>query len=750
MRSPNDGRRCSMGAEGGIARSAGDGEAATAGAAAAHPLSAVFAPRSVAVIGASADSTKRGYQSVRTLLEAGYRGRILPVNPRGGTLQGLPVATSLDELGEAPDLALVCTPAASVPGVLEACAARGVGAAVVLALGFAETGEAGQALEESVRTIAARTGLRVVGPNTPGLLRPSTGLNLVGLRDARPGRVGVLVQSGNVLLGLVTELAERFDEGVSIAVGMGNQTVTQAADYLEYLALDPETRAVAMYVEGFRDGRRFVDVARRVAARLPIVLLKGGRTEAGSTAARSHTGALAGEYAVFRAALEDAGVVEVTRADELAAVAIALARQPRERAGRGIAIVSDGGGHATLAADALTDLQAPLARLSAATRQQLSTLLGAVAATANPVDLAGAADRDPPVFAEAVRVVLADEDVGGVLVAGLFGGYAVRFAGELAEIETAAARTMAAAACGAGKPLIVHSLYASRRTEPLAVLRSHDVPVIASLETAARSIAALVAPAPAEAVTAVAPEPDAKVSGLAAATVRAARADGRDTLLETEARLLAAAVGARIVPAIACARPEEAAAAARGFATPVVLKAVSPAAPHKTEAGAVEIGIGPADVAQAWTRIHTNVERWAAAQGRPADIRTILVSPMLPRPLAEVLIGVRRDPSFGPVLAVGTGGVRTELDRDFALRLLPASPRIVRDLLLATRAGALLRGFRGAPAADLDALVRIALAFADLLQICPDIAVIEANPVFAMADDAVAVDVRVTLGTDRK
>jgi acetate---CoA ligase (ADP-forming) len=710
--------------------------------AAGHPLHAVFAPRSVAVIGASSDPTKRGYQSIRTLQEAGFRGAILPVNPKGGDILGLPVSTSLETLGQPPELALVCTPAASVPGVLESCAANGVRAAVVLALGFAESGESGELLERAVAAVAARTGLHVVGPNTSGLLRPSFGLNLVGLRDVRPGRIAVLVQSGNVLLATVNELATRHGEGISIAVGMGNQTVVEAADYLEYAALDPDTRAVAMYVEGLRDGRRFVDAARRITQRVPVVLLKGGRTDAGRSAARSHTGALAGEYAVFRAALREAGIVEVGRTDELAAVAVALARQPRARRGKGIAVVSDGGGHATLAADALSDLASPVAKLDAETRHALKTLLGPAAATANPVDLAGAADRDPPVFAEAVRLALGDDGVGGVLVAGLFGGYAVRFDAGIEAAETAAARGMAGAARASARPLVVHSLYAALDTEPLRVLREAGVPVIESLETAARAIAALH-----EDVT----ELDSPLPTSAAEThaitgiFETARAEGRDMLLETEARDLAQAFGAPVVHAAPCSSGEEATAAARAFGGRVVVKAVSPAAPHKTEAGAVRIGVRPEDAAAAWAEVRRNVEAWAEQRGIPADIRTVLVAPMLPSPVAEVLVGARRDPGFGPVVALGAGGVRTELDRDISVRLLPATRAALEALLLTTRTGTLMTGFRGGRTAEPGHVADIALAFHRILTACPEVAVIEANPVFALPDKAIAVDVRVTL-----
>ena len=723
--------------------------AAEPGEAASHPLHAVLAPHAVAVIGASADPTKRGYQAIRALRDAGFAGSIFPVNPRGGEILGLRVVASVQDLPGDVDLALVCTPAASIPGVLETCAAQGIRGAVVLALGFAESGEAGAALERDVAAVAKRTGIRVVGPNTSGILNLRVGLNLVGLRTARPGRIGILVQSGNVLLGLVNDLAARFDEGVSLVVGMGNQTDIGAREYLDYLDRDTGTKAIAMYVEGVQDGAAFIEVARRVVRRTPVVVLKGGRTDAGRSAARSHTGSIAGEYAAFRAALRQAGVVEATRTDELAALVTSLAWQPAGIPGKGVVVLSDGGGHATLAADALSDMGVPTATLSEMTRTALRSLLGPAAAVANPVDLAGASDRDPPVFAEALRIVLSDDAVGGVLVAGLFGGYAIRFAPEIAAAETAAAGSMGEHARTAGKPVVLHSLYATSGSRPIATLLRTGIPVIESLEVAARCIAALIERGRLLAASSETAPQRATPARPAGDPLASARADGRDALLETEARALVEGFGVTLAPAALCTTSDEAAEAASRFGGRLVLKAVSPAAPHKTEAGGVALGVMPAGAAAAFEQVTASVRAYAHARERAPDLRGVLVMPMLERPVAEVLVGVRRDPSFGPVLTVGVGGTLTELIADVALRVLPVDESDVEAMLEETRLGRLLAGWRGAAAADRGALVRLILAFADAARTYPALAELEANPVFAGVDGAVAVDVRGFL-VDRK
>lgn len=760
-----------------------------------HPLDCIFRPRSVAVVGASWDPTKRGHQAVRALLESGYAGAIQPVNPGGGELLGLPVARAVKELDEAPDLALICTPASSVPGVLAECADRGIRGAVVIALGFRETGAEGAALEAAIAEVARRTGIRVVGPNTHGILNLHLGLNLIGARGVRAGRLSLVGQSGNLGLSIMNEAMTRSDEGFAIYVGVGNETDLAYHDYLDYLAVDANTAAIIVYVEGFRDGRAFLETARRVTPAKPVMLLKGGRSVSGTASARSHTGALAGSYAVLRAGLRQAGVLEVTRSDALFPVGWTLARQPSVPAGAGVVVLSDGGGHATLAADLLSEEAVPLAELAQGTGEALRALLGPSASVANPVDMAGAPDRAPEVFPRALELVARDPAAGAVLLVGLFGGYAIRFDPGLAAAELDAAEQMVAAMAAAGKAVVVHSLYAATRSEPLRALTRAGVPVVESLEVACGCVAALVrrgewlareraaaeaGSAAREAATRVRRAIDARqravadagsavaagsaVSGApagsapgaarpetatapSASCVAAARAERRTVLLEVEARALVAAYGVPLVEAVFCADAGAVRAAAEALARPLALKVVSPAIVHKTEAGGVILGVeAPDEAAAAFGRIATSARAYAAAHGLEADVRGVLVSPMLPAPVAELLIGVRRDPQYGPVLTVGAGGVLTELLGDVSLRVLPVGRDDARAMLEELRVAALLRGWRGRPPADRDAVADLVLALARCALAHPDVAELELNPVFVYADRAVAVDVRAILG----
>jgi acetate---CoA ligase (ADP-forming) len=723
-----------------------------------HPLDAVLRARSVAVIGASRSPTKRGYQAVAALLASGYRGAIHPINPAGGEILGLPVHQSLDAIDVAPDLALLCTPAAQAPALVEACGRRGVAGAIVLAVGFGER-EAldGAALEAALQQAAVQSGVRVVGPNTSGVLNPWLGLNVIGVRGVAPGRMAVLGQSGNVALAALTE-AGQYGAGFSAVIGVGNEVDLRFHDYLDWLDADPNTDVVLIYAEGFRDVRAFLETARRVTPRKPVVLLSGGRSDAGRHAARSHTGAVISDPGVLRDALRQAGVVEVQRSDELFPVAYTLGEQPPIAAGRGLAVLTDGGGHGTLAMDALSALGVPLATLADSTRAALRTLLGDAANVSNPVDLAGAADREPLVFARALELLVQDDGVGGVLVAGLFGGYGIRFAAELAQEECAAATAMAETARAAGRTLVVHTLYAHATSEPLTVLRGAGVPVLGSLEIACRCAAAAWEQGRTVArVNTTLPgmftETDAAGRHAAAVgtpSVRterfaAARAEQRSALLETEVRDLLAGYGVPVVEGAFCAAATDAAAFAATQDAPLAVKLVSGTISHKARAGGIVLGVRGADAAAtAFRRIMAATAEYAGSHNIAHDARGVLLTPMQPPPLCELLVGARRHPAFGPVLVLGAGGSAVELLGDVATALLPVTAAEIPELLARTTAG---RGLLARPDWDSTALVRLVLDFATCFLDCPELDDLELNPVFAFSDSATAIDARAFLAS---
>ncbi len=701
-----------------------------------HALEPVLAPRSVAVIGASNDPKKRGFQVLRALRDAGFAGAVYPVNPKGGEILGFTVYPSVDDTPTVPDLALVCTPAHTVPGAVDACGRRGVRGAVVLAVGFRESGAEGSELERRLLEASRERGIRVVGPNTSGILNLPLGLNLIGARGVRAGTLSLLVQSGNMALALMNEVTDKSREGISVCVGVGNQTDLGFHEYLDFLGGHERTGAVLCYVEGFKDARAFLEVATRVSRVKPVLVLKGARSETGQAAARSHTGSVAGEHDRLRAGLRQAGVVEVTRTDEFLHLAETLANQPAVRGDAGIAILSDGGGQGTLASDALADMGVPLATLSSATRDALRALLGRAANVTNPVDLAGASDADPEVFARALEILAGDEGVGGVLLVGLFGGYGIRFAEELGAAEARAAAAMPAAMRSARKPLVVHTMYASRRSPPLVRLGEEKVPVVESLEVACRCIGEawkrgrMLASPPWR--------PDASLAQ--------ARAEGRTALTEPEARSVLADAGLPFPPALLCTTPEEAAAAAEKLGGTVAMKVVSPAIAHKTDAGGVALGVAsPAGAAEAFRALRERAERWLRERGLEDRILGALVTPMLEPPLAELLVGAVWDADVGPVLTVGAGGIWVEVMRDVAHRVLPVEEHEIRAMLGELRTWGLLAGARGRAPADLDAVVAAVGAVARCILERPDVGEVEVNPLFVYPGGVQAVDARVFL-----
>ena len=719
-------------------------------------LRRIFEPASIAVVGASANPTKRGYQILRGLAKSGYPGPVYAVNPRGGRLLGHVLLTSVEALPHGVDLAVLCTPAAMAPALVRACGERGVGGVVVLAVGFGESGSRGTELEARLGEAARAHGVRVIGPNTSGMMNLHQAVNLIGVRGVRAGGIALLVQSGNIALGLMNEIGARTREGVSVCCGLGNQVDVGFDEVLEYLGEDERTRAVIAHVEGFTDARAFLRAAARVTPRKPVVVIKSGRTAVGARAALSHTGAVAGPYDRLRAGLAQAGVTEVRRTDQLVAVAQTLASQPAAPSGSGIAILSDGGGQNTLAVDAITESGARLATLAPETRDRLREVLGPAAAVANPVDVAGAADTDPGAFARALDVLAPDPAVGIVLVVGLFGGYGIRFSDSLTAPETQAAEAMAARMRALGKAMVVHSMYATHDSPPLEAFVDAGIPVIESLEAACRATVALERRS--RRGRAARWDPDGHPGEIGAVgssritsppphpAIRAARAEGRITLTEVESRALLAAAGLAFPPAEVAESGGAAARAAERLGCPVAVKLLSRRITHKSDAGGVVLDVADGTAAaRAFEAIVSNAHAYARAEGLPQEAWSVLVTPMLPAPTAELLIGACRDPQLGPILTLGSGGTNVEVLRDVTHRVLPIRPRDVEMMMGELRARPLLTGSRGRPPVSVAGIIRAARAVAGCVMAWSDVVEVEVNPLFAYADGAVPADARVVL-----
>ncbi len=654
-------------------------------------LARMLNAESVAVIGASRTETKRGYQAIRTLLDEKYDGRIYPVNPKEKRILGCECYANIKDIPGPVDVALIATPAATVASVLQDCGRKGVQGAVILAGGFGETGPQGRQLEDEIVAVAQQHGIRLIGPNTSGMMNLNQRLNLVGLRDAPPGDIGLLTQSGNMALTLITEAKLKSLKGFSYYVGVGNEADVKFHEYVEYFHQDPGTRAILIYVEGMRDGRKFLQQAYKTTIDKPIIMLKSGRSSTGRKAAGSHTGALAGISEVARGAFQRAGIIVIENPDELFPAAEALSSLPPIKNNQ-IAILADGGGHATIAADLLSDLGVGLPELSAKTQAALQNILPAAATVTNPVDVAGGTDEDPSVFADCARIILKDAKIGGLLIVGLFGGYGIRFAASLALKEEDAAHQMGKMVKARSKPIILHSLYSSAKPHALDLLRYYGIPVYDSLDVACKGIGVL-------------SEYGMYLSGYHAKTnfvlhwgaearpegqkiIQDAYKDGRTSLLESEAKLLLQLQGAPKSRDVLVTTADQAVQFTKQIKGPLAMKIVSPDILHKTEAGGVALNLKTdVDVGKAFEGLLSKAKAYAPQ----ADIRGVLMAPMA-EPGVEVIIGTKIDDQFGPIIMYGLGGVMVEILKDVAFRVLPISRRSAEKMIQETKSFPILEG----------------------------------------------------------
>ena len=710
-------------------------------------LKHVLDAKSVAIVGASKKETKRGFQAIKILIEEEFEGRIFPVNPKEETILGLPCFGKVSEIDDPVEMALITTPARTIPGILEDCAKKGVAGAVIIAGGFSELGRTGKELEERITAMAKENGIRLIGPNTSGMMNLKSNLNLVGLRDVPKGDIALLSQSGNMALSLITEASIKSQKGFSYYVGIGNEADIRFHEYLEFFENDPTTKVILMYVEGMRDGRKFLQQAYQTTRKKPIVMLKSGRSSTGRKSAGSHTGALAGMSEVARTAFQRAGIVVIENSDELFPAAETLAGLPHLRKNN-IAILADGGGHATIAADQLTDLAVNIPPLGGKTEGKLRKILPQGASVLNPVDVAGGTDENPAVFADCAEILLHDPNIGGLLVVGLFGGYSIRFSKSLGFVEEDAAHRMGKLVKDTKKPIIVHSLYSHARPHSLDLLRYYNIPVYDALETACKCTAVLAEYGnylhkyPAKAKFVFSKGRKAKSRGRE--IFKKAREEQRNALFEYEAKGLFSLHGVSVLQAHLAQSAEEAIAARESFGCAVVLKIVSPQILHKTDAGGVRINLTTQDeIREAYDGIIDGAKKF----NPEAVIKGVLVEPMMKEGL-EVIVGTKLDDQFGPIIMFGIGGIMVEVLKDVVFRVLPISDRSARRMIDGIRSVKLLNGYRGRPAVDKKALKQLLLAVSEIIGSYEDIQEIDLNPVILHEKGLSIADARIILKKD--
>jgi acyl-CoA synthetase (NDP forming) len=678
-------------------------------------LSALFDPRSVAVLGASAVPGKWGFWLARGAIKGEGRRSVYLVNRKGGEIFGRRAYAALDELPEAPEFVVITVPAAGLEEAVEASLAAGAKAIVAISAGLGEMGEEGLARERAIAERVRAAGAVLVGPNCLGVYDAQAGFELAS-EDLEPGSLGLISQSGNLALEIGL-LGADFGLGFSRFVSLGNQADVEAWELVESYAAHEPTRLIAVYLEDFRDGRAFARACAR--AEKPVVLLAGGATEASARAARSHTGALASDLAAIEAACLAAGIELVRSPKELVDLAQALLAGRRPE-GRRIALAADGGGHTVVASDLVAAEGLELPQLSEATRARLAEALPSTATLANPVDFAGGGEQDISSFAKVARALLESGEVDTALLTGYFGGYS-QYSEEFGRQEVDTAGAMARAAEETGRPLLVHTMY--WRGAAAQTLRASGVPVFREVESAvwAAGRLARTTPSPLLDVPEL-PSPAAPVGG------------ARDYF---EARALLAETGVPFAEARQVAGVQEALPAAAELGYPVVLKAVGRL--HKSDAGGVAVGLAdPRELAEALTRMEGALTPpWYSVE------RLAPVSEGI-----ELIVGARRDPRFGPVLLVGAGGLYAELVGDVAVALAPASEDAAEALLRSLRIAPLLDGARGRAAVDVRAAARAAAALSRFAAEHPEIAEVEVNPLLVTPDGVLGLDARIVTVDD--
>jgi len=707
-------------------------------------LARVLNADSVAIVGASKDERKRGYQAIKTLLDEKFEGKIYPVNQREERILGLKCYRSVLDIENEVDLVLITTPAQTIPSILEECGRKGIAGAVIIAGGFGELGAQGRLLEERIRKIANRYHIRFIGPNTSGMINMKKNLNLVGIKHAPKGNIALLTQSGNIALHLITEAELKSQKGFSYYVGVGNEADIRFHEYLEFFRNDPDTKAILMYVEGLREGRRFLQEAYKTTDEKPIIMLKSGRSATGSQSAGSHTGALAGISEVARGAFARAGIIRIENADELFPAAETLASLPPIYNNR-IAILADGGGHATIASDLLHDYGIKIPPLRKKTKARLKALLPPNASLRNPVDVAGGTDSDPALFADCARALLEDDRIGGLLIVGLFGGYGIRFAEKLKFIEEDAAHRMGKLVKELNKPIVLHSLYNFAKPHSLDLLRYYDIPVYDSLDIACKCISVLcqyghTKGGPHRKASFVL-NYGAKAKKEALAIIEQAKGEGRRALFEHEAKSLLGMHGASVSFDRLARTAEEAEKIAREIGGSVALKIVSPDILHKSDAGGVKLNLKTAQaVRAAFTEIMENARRY----NKKADVRGCVVSRMAGDGV-EVIIGTKTDDQFGPVIMFGVGGIMVEVVKDVSFRVLPISRTAPRKMISEIKSHPVLDGVRGRPPVDKQAICKLLLTVSEIIEAYPQIQEMDLNPVIAHEHGVTIVDARIIL-----
>lgn len=700
-----------------------------------HYLDAIFAPKSIAVFGASERPDSVGGRILQNLIDSKFAGPLVAVNPKHEQVFGRRCVASLEALDQQIDLAVIATPAKTVPSIMATCGEHGIRAAVVVSAGFSEVAGAGANLESAMLAAAKRYGIRLLGPNCLGLIRPSAGMNATFSKNsARRGRLALISQSGALCTAIMDWAATR-EIGFSAIVSIGDSADVDFGDILDNLAQDPETDGILLYIEGVRDARRFMSGLRIAARMKPVVAIKSGRHPEGVQAAVTHTAALVGADDVFDAALRRAGVIRATSVEQLFATAQLLASHHRT-CGNRLAIVTNGGGPGVMAVDRAIDLGVELAPLEPKTIKRLDEVLPAHWSHANPIDILG--DASAVRYGNAVSACLDDPTVDGVLV---------MLTPQAMTDVTACADAIIAARGDSHKPVLACWMGEVLVAEAKQHFAANRLPAFGSPESSIEAFSCLVSyhknqknlmqvPAP------LGPHSDPDIEG-ARLIIECVLGERRTTLTTIESKSVLCAFGIPVTRTLEANSANNALVAAETVGFPLVMKIASPDITHKSDTGGVRLNVTSAASVR---RVYQEMVDEAKQRNPGATITGVTLEPMhRPKHGRELLLGVLRDPVFGPTLTFGAGGIQAEMARDRAVALPPMNSHLAQDMISQTRIAKLLDAYRDVPAINMKALVHVLQRVSELVCQLPEVTGLDINPLVADENGVLALDARITV-----
>ena len=699
-----------------------------------HYLTTLFNPKSVAVFGASERANSVGGTAFANLLAAGYKGKIYAINPKHRTVQSQECYASVDLIKQPIDLAVVATPASTLLNVLHACGEKGIKHVVILSAGFEDA--KGKALQVQMLQVAQSYGMRLVGPNCLGIMRPSIGLNATFSKNqAKPGHIALVSQSG-ALCTAVLDWAEANDVGFSLVASTGDAADLDFGELLDYLATDSSTQSILLYIEGIAHSRRFISGLKKAARMKPVILLKSGRMPEGTKAAISHTGAMVGADDVFNAAIERAGVVRALTISQLFSAAKVLSSQVRLKDQR-LAILTNGGGPGVMATDRAAELGIEMPALQTESLAKLNEVLPQHWSHANPVDILGDAHAER--YTQALYICLDDSGFDAVLVLLTPQAMTDPCAVAKAIVKRLKARKTS-------KPVITAWLGESLVSDARQVFAKAGLPTFRTPESAVEAIHFLGQYHQNQALLMQVPEaledftPDFTGARL---IIQHALAEKRKVLSATETRAVLHAFDIPVTPVIEARDTSSALIAAETLGFPVALKVNSADITHKSDSGGVVLNVSHAvDVPNAFRELMETVQ----ANAPQARLEGVTVEPMAKMKHArELIIGVSRDPVFGPAISFGRGGTAVEVDKDSHTSLPPLNAFMARKMISCTKVSKMLDAFRGMPPANMAEIVRVLMRVSDLVSELPEINELDLNPIFAGPDGVMAVDARISV-----